>query len=206
MERKLIGWLVALGALLLGGAASAQSVLSFNYTDTSGNIDANFTLTVVNGEAISATGTITSSVLSGTDSLVLVNAATVFGAGQGSQGIAGPSGSCTDASCFTWQAVPGSGGGNLQADTVVYVNGNPQYFDSSGILLGIKNASGTFVGGLNIWGAGTAYQDGFAGAGLVNYGNNGILTVASVPEVDAWALMLTGMALTGLAARRRRRP
>src|SRR5664279_147259 len=75
--------ILLLSAGLLGGLAvvtpAAATVLSFTYTNAAdGNLTANFTIDVVGGYAVSGTGTVTSSFLSGTDTLNLVTYQTIL--------------------------------------------------------------------------------------------------------------------------------
>lgn len=203
MKRNLLGLVATAlaGALLAADPAAAQSVLSFTYTDSAGAIDANFTLDVSGGNATFASGTITSSQFTGTDTISLITNTTVLPAGSGTINNLG----CGLPSCVTWANIPGTGGTNLSGDTVVNASGSPQYFDSNGIILAFQNSSGAYVGGLNIWGAGgTVYQDGFASGSQTNYGTNGVLTLNAVPEPDTYAMMIAGLGAVGLTLRRRR--
>ena len=131
-------------ALAFANSASAE-VLSFTYTNAAdGNLSANFTINIVGGYAVSGTGMVTSSFLSGTDTLNLVTYQTTLPAGDGSINVT----NSPVTNGFTWHTVPGGTGADFLADNIV--NTSPLYFDTYGIVFSI-NGGGSIVGGLNIF-------------------------------------------------------
>jgi hypothetical protein len=199
------GFLALLSAGLLGTLAfanpAAASVLSFTYTNAAdGNLSANFSIDVVGGYAVSGTGMVTSSFLSGTDTLDLVTYQTNLPAGDGSINVT--NNPVTNG--FTWHTVPGGTGADFLVDNVV--NTSPLYFDTYGIVFSI-NSGTSIVGGLNIFdGSPTfkGYSDNFSGGGVVeSYAGLGTLTPTPLPA--ALPLFASGLGAIGFFGWRKKK-
>jgi hypothetical protein len=196
-----------MAGLALANPAYADDPLSFTYTNAAdGNLVANFTIDVVGGYAVSGTGTVTSSFLTGTNTLNLVTYQTVLPAGDGSINVT----NSPVTNGFTWHGVAGSGGADFLADNVV-LTPSPLYLDEYGLLFSITDASDTMVGGLNIFDQGppdgVGYSDNFAANGtLKSYAGTGSLTlnVSPVPEPGTYLMLLCGLGLMGFVVRRRK--
>jgi hypothetical protein len=200
-----VGFASLITAVLIGGAtvASAQDV-SFTYSDPAeGNLVANFTVDVEGGLAVSGSGTITSSLISGTDDLTLITASSTLPAGGGSinpTGVPGPSG-------FTWHTVPGSGGADFLSDAVV--NGGAPYLDDFGLSFLISSISNPIVGGINIYANSSSADSSYTGNLGVGgncyecYGS-GAGTLSPVPLPPADWLFLSGVVGVAALARKRK--
>jgi hypothetical protein len=112
-------------------------------------------------------------------------------------------------SWFTWHGVTGSGGADFIGDS--FVNSSDNYFDDYGLIWAVKSqATNVIVGGLNIWAnsnvPGTLYATNVSvgGANVFENSGNGTFTVASVPEADSYAMLLGGLVILSLIARRRK--
>jgi hypothetical protein len=194
----------ALAAALLPISAFADT-LSFSYSNAAdGNLVADFTLDIVNGYAVSGTGTVTSTALGGaTDTLTLLPYNGTLPAGDGSINVTNN----PVANGFTWHTVPGSGGADFQADNVVNTTPSPFYFDTYGVVFSISNSSNALVGGLNIFDGDptfAGYSDNFgAGGNAYSYAGEG--TQTPVPLPPALALLVGGLGGMGALTRVRRR-
>lgn len=200
-----LGYAGLMVAALISGAtvANAQDI-SFTYTDPAeGNLVADFTLDVVSGLAVSGSGTITSSLIPGTDNLTLITASSTLPAGGGSinpTGAPGPSG-------FTWHTVPGSTGPDFLSDAVV--NAGAPYFDDYGLSFLISSMSNPIVGGINIYANGSSADSSYT-TNLSVSGNcyecygTGAGTLAPVPLPPADWLFLSGVVGVAALARRRK--
>jgi hypothetical protein len=199
------GFAILITAALVSGAtaASAQDI-SFTYSDPAeGNLVANFTLDVVGGLAVSGSGTVTSSLISGTDDLTLITSSSTLPAGGGSinpTGVPGPSG-------FTWHSVPGATGPDFLSDAVV--NAGAPYLDDYGLSFLISNNSNPIVGGINIYAnsssADSSYTTNLSVGGTCYecYGS-GAGTLAPVPLPPADWLFLSGIVGVVALARKRK--
>ena len=188
MKTKLLG---LVGAVLLGGPtiAPADTVETFDFEAT--GISAGFTLDVSGGQAISGTGTVTSSLLvPNPEALTLVTLSTAGVSNLGGGNLSYRFG----------------GGTDLIGDTTV--NSSNPYFSSNGLVF---MAAGPNDNGFNIWASGGAVYAGFL-AGNANTGNSilytqfngGTLTVTPVPLPAAAWLLVSGIGGVGALARRRK--
>ena len=191
-----------LAALALAGTASAQS---FQYTDAAnGGVVADFSLNASLPTILSGSGSITSSYWSGVDNLVLVTQNTVLPAGNGQITSAGLP------HVFNWVGVSNSSLTNFTGDD--FLGAAAPYVDSNGLVFEIVDpATKAIVGGFHFWADSnqTTFSDVIAGAGsLLNTAASGTSTgvLAAVPEPSSYALMIGGLGMVGLAARRRRTP
>ncbi len=191
-----------LAALALTGTAFAQSFL---YTDAAnGGVAASFTLNASLPTILSGSGSITSSYWSGVDNLVLVTQNTVLPAGNGQITSAGLP------HVFNWVGVTNSSLTNFTGDD--FLGAVAPYVDSNGLVFEIVNpATQAIVGGFHFWvdSNQTTFSDVIAGAGnLLNTAASGSSTglLAAVPEPSSYALMIGGLGMVGIAARRRRPP
>jgi hypothetical protein len=193
---------VVLGATALLPLCAFADTLSFTYTDAAdGNLVADFSIDVVNGYAVSGTGTVTSTLLGATDTLNLVTFNSTLPAGDG--GINVTNTPVTNG--FTWHTVPGSTGPDFLADNVVNEPPAPLSFDTYGVVFSISNAANSIVGGLNIFdGSPTfaGYSDNFSGGGqTLSYAAQGTLAPVPLPA-GAW-LLLSGLGCFGAFSRRK---
>ena len=191
MNAKLI-----LGCLaLLGGSmtATADTIENFDFSATNGSntINADFTLDISGGQAVSGTGTVSSNLLvPNPETLTLVTLSTAGVSNLGGGNLSYRFG----------------GGTDLIGDTVVNP-GNP-YFSSAGLVF---MASGPNDNGFNIWSSGGTVYAGFlagkpqtAGAGnLYTEFDGGTLSVTPVPLPAALPLLLFGLAGFGGLTRQR---
>ncbi len=202
-------------ALLAGPTIANATEESFNYFSASaGGVSANFTVDVVGSLALDGTGTLSSTSFAGTYSLNLVTVNTT--PVPGGSGSINPNPSVPPYglnSGFTWQNIAGTGGANLQMDSVV--NASPNFLDDYGLAFAVYDSSSHMVGVFNPWAntnsSGSAYATNLiispngSGSNFIAYvtenSGNGILT--PVPEPSEWLLMLSGFGLIGFVARRR---
>jgi len=188
MKTNLLG---LVGAVLLGGPtiAAADTVETFDVEAT--GISAVFAWDVSGGNAISGTGTVTSSLLvPNPEALTLVTLSTAGVSNLGGGNLSYRFG----------------GGTDLIGDTTV--NSSSPYFSSNGLVF---MAAGPNDNGFNIWASGGTVYAGFL-AGNANTGtsslysqfNGGTLTVTPVPLPAAAWLLVSGIGGVGALARRRK--
>jgi hypothetical protein len=181
---------VVVAGMALGSFAPAAhaSMYTFDYVGADG-LSANGTLDVVAGQAISGTGTITSPLLTGTQSLTLVTLST-----PGASGIAGPPGALT----YRF------GGTDLFGDTAYPLDDYGPIFS-----VGFGNI------GFNFWfNGGTQYQNWLVGGGIYQL-QLGTATFAEctdcapapseTPLPAALPLFASGLGALGLFGWRRKR-
>jgi hypothetical protein len=221
---KILSACVFSGLWLSATLAAADTIedVNFTYTDPdSGNLTATGTLTVdvTTDQALSGSGTITSSLFvnagspptpMGARSFFLVTLANCA-ATSGNCVIPSPSGGT-----FQWAD---SDGTNLSGDT--YFSLSAPYVSSAGLLFAVGN-TGAHGGGydsFNLYSLGGTALGEFLGAGgaaqsqggtqVYNEGADGTLTINSitpVPIPNAGLLLLSGIAVLGRLADRRRIP
>lgn len=180
--------LLAIALLAAPVSGFADTYYNFTYTDT--GITATGTIDVSGGQAISATGTISASVLVPSPqslSLVTLSTAGVNNLGGGNLS-------------FRF-----GGGTDLIGDTVF--NSSTPWVSTNGLVFIVGTPNGTNSTGFNIWDAGGNLYAGFiAGNSNYNQFNGGtlIVTPAAVPLPPSLWLMTGG--LLGLFGLLRRRP
>jgi len=191
VNSHLVGLIVT--ALIAGpSVAAADTIYDWTYTD--GSVSATGTLDVSNGQALSGTGTITSSAyLGGSESLTLLTASSpgVDDLGNGN---------------FSYRF---GGGTDLIGDTI-FNSGDP-WVSTNGLVFAI---GGPGDNGFNVWanstGPGGSYTGFLAGDG----GNGNILyetgvgefaaSVTAVPAPAASLMLLSGLVGLGLIGLRRK--
>jgi len=160
---------------------------------------------VVGGNAVSGTGTITSTLLSGPENLSLVTASSTMPAGAGSINVTNtpvPGG-------FTWHTVPGSTGPDFLVDTVV--NASAPYLDYYGLAFSINDPNtNAIVGGIAFWANNPADPSTLYTGSLSINGQcyqcystgQGTLAASPVPLPAGYALFMGGLGLMGFISRR----
>jgi PEP-CTERM motif len=210
MKDRLIGLMSIV--VLAGPIVANADSLSFTYSNSSeANVSASFTVNVVGGLAQSGTGTITSTLWSGTEHLTLLTPSSTLPAGAGSINPTPGTPPYDLGSGFTWHTVPGSSGPDFLGDAVV--NAAAAYVDDYGLTFAIIDPNtSSIVGGINLsantlGNPTTSYTANLSANGqcLSCYGtSNGTLAISAVPEADTSAMILAGLGLVGLQLRRRR--
>ena len=206
-----IGLPLAALALSLTLALPAHATQeSFTYFSASaGGLSANFTVDVIGGVALSGTGTVSSASFPGTYNLSLLSASSVLPSGNGSINPTPAMPAYGLGSGFTWHGVTGSGGADFIGDSVV--NASANFLDDYGLIFKLTNQStNAIVGGLNIWANTNAPSSLYAtnlslnGQNSFESSGNGTLNIVAVPEPETYAMMLAGLGVLGIAARRRK--
>jgi hypothetical protein len=183
MKTKLLGFLsVVLFAVPV--IAAADQVYDFTYTDANATVTG--TLDVSGGQALSGSGTITSTAyLGGSEPITLVTLST-----PGVNNLGGGN--------LSYRF---GGGTDLIGDTVF--NSSDPWVDTQGLVFLI---GGPGDNGFNIWANSTSPGGSYTGfvAGNSNYGSaNGTFTATPVPLPAGVWLLLSGLAGMGLVSRRR---
>jgi hypothetical protein len=180
----------AVAAGLVMSASAQAGVETFTFTGYEGGqeLTATMTLDVVGGQAVSGTGTISSPYWTGSDALTLVTWSTPDvnnNAGGGD---------------LSYRF---GGGTDLIGDTSVPIDG-------SGLVFKVAGAPALDLG-FNIWSNGGDSYTGFLagnsptpGGSIIYDSFTGQLVSGVVPEPATWAMLILGVAMLGIAARRRK--
>lgn len=170
------------GAAMLAASASA-AIYQFSFTGN-GGVTASATLDVVDGFAISGTGTISSPFF--TDQLLTLMTPTSHPAGANG----------TDIFSYRWN------GTDLIGNSAVPLDGWGLVFGVGDPIAPNLDTQTGFAYGFNPWN-GAYLLAGPNGAYLLDSGTSTF--TAAVPEASTWAMMLIGFAGVGFTAYRRKR-
>lgn len=175
---------------LLAGPAIAAADTSYDFDFEANGISAKGTLDVLNGQAVSGTGTVSSALLiPSPESLTLVT--------QSTAGVHVLDPATNGGATLSYRF---GGGTDLIGDTTF--NASAPYTSGNGLVFTVGGPNNT---GFNLWSSGGMIYAGFlAGNNNYNEFDNGTLTVNPVPLPPAAELLGGALLLMGLVASVRR--